>query len=166
MTGSILELMDGDGKRVISRSEDFTHERPVLLADGKPFEEGETVYLVPGEHCDHYPLYGYHGGDECKVVPNEAEGHRRDGRIAINKGTPMQNGYALPEQLTHTQPDTQARIDDDAMRDPGAYCAEHCHDYTGLWDGWKERAWMNLDLLRRQRELDARGMGGARWIKD
>lgn len=66
---------------------------------------------------------------------------------------------ARGERVKTEAPDSQERIDDDATMSPHAYCKK----VLG-WDDYKRRAAdfeekitaMNKDLLRRQRELDAR----------
>lgn len=137
------------------------YHAPVLDADGVEIREGDTVYLLPGEHCDSYPLCGYHRGDEYRVVVNENIKHKEEGRIAINNGAKMSNGYALPEQLTHTPPDTQERIDEDALKLVNGISEQHQTDT--IWCSPLVTALDEIhDLLRRQRELDARTMGGAR----
>lgn len=95
---------------------DTPYERPepeVLGADGLPIKVGETVYALQGE--DPLIVSGYDGEF-----------------LKIKSGGLLRADYA-----THTPPDTQKRIDDDA-----------------------NEAEFRLDLLRRQRELDARTMGG------
>ena len=39
-------------------------KQPVLDADGVPIEVGDRVYLVPGKHCENFPLNGYKAGVE------------------------------------------------------------------------------------------------------
>lgn len=79
--------------------------------------------------------------------------------------SPEQDGqWFLPQSITHTSPDTQRRIYDDASLSPDDYCAMRgIHVASG--GGYDYQSWvvaMVSDLLRRQRELDARTMGGAR----
>ena len=88
-------------------------ETEVLGADGLPIKAGETVYALQGE--DPLIVSGYDGEF-----------------LKIKSGGLLRADYA-----THTPPDTQKRIDDDA-----------------------NEAEFRLDLLRRQRQLDARTMGG------
>lgn len=88
-------------------------EPDVLGADGLPIKAGETVYALQGE--DPLIVSGYDGEF-----------------LKIKSGGLLRADYA-----THTPPDTQKRIDDDA-----------------------NEAEFRLDLLRRQRKLDAKTMGG------
>ena len=121
----------------------------VLGADGLPIMVGDTVYLI--------------SGSEPYRVENLPK--RKDGMLILygidSKREKLYCYY--PDQLTHTAPDTQERIDDDATIHPYEYCKKHC-----IQAGTPDNAPlelsdfvepMALDLLRRQRELDARTMG-------
>lgn len=139
----------------------------VLDVDGVPIEVGDNVWLLPGEHCGTFPLYGYRAGVEYTVSENDSTSHKKHGRICITGGDFIY-GYPMPEQVTHREPDTQERIDGDALKDSCKYwgCVGiGCNDCPSLVDGKKpsERYGVNwctdamvLDLLRRQRELDGR----------
>lgn len=113
----------------------------VLGADGLPIKVGETVYALQGE--DPLIVSGYDGEF-----------------LKIKSGGLLRADYA-----THTPPDTQERIDEEAKLEPCEYsctrnlCA-HGEDCHGDWEA-EARTAMIADLLRRQRELDARTMGGA-----
>lgn len=125
----------------------------VLGADGLPIKVGETVYLTD----DNVPF-------EVQAV--------RDGAAQDEFGEWYDAGL-----LTHTQPDTQERIDKDAHKvsDPCTYfssdgsCAK-CRFVSQYGDadsayeacpcGVELERMAILALLRRQRELDARTMGG------
>ena len=116
-------------------------EPEVLGADGLPIKVGETVWYV---------------GEQLVRGTVEAVG---EGEVML-----AGDGVYAPLDLTHTQPDTQERIDDDATMYPHEYCKKH-----GIQAGTPDNATfalsdfvepMALDLLRRQRELDARTMGG------
>ena len=152
----------------------------VLGADGLPIEVGETVWL-DGEHAHWAGFVTLGSGDRCGLVgvdPHDSLKVRyvndpRSGMVcfanAVSAGCPA-------SWLTHTSPDTQERIDSDAQKSMVEYweCAtEGCLECPAKVDGRKpcERygtnvpfenctAAMMLDLLRRQRELDAR-KGGA-----
>lgn len=121
-------------------------EPAVLGADGKPIVEGETVYGLSDGKAWRVETIGF--GSHC-VLGESNDGTERDLR---------------PEWLTHTPPDTQQIIDEQSHMLPRAYCW-----YVLKWSGEEvERAdktrcliAMVADLLRRQRELDARTMGGA-----
>ena len=145
-------------------------ERPepkVLDADGAPIEVGDKVWMLPGKHCETYPLNGYKAGVEYTVTENESASHKESGRICISGGD-LIYGYPMPEQVTHREPDTQERIDRDAMKGEYEYwgcTGSECNNCPALVDGMKPSQrygilWcgcaMRLDLLRRQRELDGR----------
>ena len=139
---------------------DFAHrlKRPnpqVLDADGVPIEVGDKVWMLPGKHCETFPLYGYKPGVEYTVSENESASHKENGRICITGGD-CTCGYPMPEQVTHREPDTQERIDEDATMPPREYYAKHIGHYVGLKDD--EEVWtaVTAHLLRRQRELDGR----------
>ncbi len=130
----------------------------VLGADGLPVVAGETVYTETGLE---------------RVVA-------KVGTVAYDgmegwDGTPwvmLDNGSWLhAADVTHTPPDTQERIDDDAQKSSHDYwgCAGvECVDCRRAIDGKKPYEYFDclncliaksLDLLRRQRELDARKGG-------
>lgn len=110
-----------------------------LGADGLPIVAGETVYDIETgeEHVVKLPCAG-------------------TGKAFFEDGH-----YNDPAYLTHTPPDTQDRIEEDAGKAPCDYfgreaercfgCHAHGHDTCAEA--------MILDLLRRQRELDARTGG-------
>lgn len=62
--------------------------------------------------------------------------------------------------LPDPEPDTQERIDEDAMLDPRLYYNDHIGHDVGLRDDATVYERVIRDLLRRQRELDAKTMGG------
>lgn len=126
----------------------------VLGADGKPVKEGETVWSI----------HGIHEGIVKALNVNMAYVEWSDGRWSPS---------ILCDKLTHTPPDTQERIDEDARKTTYGYwrCDDFsCGECPSEIDGKKpyERyncpedcfTSMKLDLLRRQRELDKR-TGGA-----
>jgi hypothetical protein len=129
----------------------------VLGADGLPIVEGETVYPISGDWI----------GDPLEVASID-----RNGSVRVS--LPEGKGWTcyLAKYLDHTPPDTQARIDADARKYIGEYwgCSGIlCRNCPVKVGGEKpsERyrtdccsSAMRLDLLRRQRELDAR-KGGA-----
>lgn len=119
------------------------HVTEVLGADGLPINVGETVYS---------------GNGNCYVVVEVDT----DRALVEFDGEPKRGWRA--SFITHTPPDTQESIDEDAKLDPCEYscwrklCAhgEDCHgDYYD-----EAQTAMIDDLLCRQRELDARTMGG------
>lgn len=146
----------------------FTHRKPTVLdADSVPIEVGDTVYILPGEHCDKLPIKGFAAGDKCVVgnILNLNYGTKRGSILARSEKGVI--GYPAPEQVTHREPDSQERIDDDAMKSSSEYwecvgCG--CGDCPARIDGDSPdvrygcngnctKAQM-LDLLRRQRRLD------------
>lgn len=115
----------------------------VLGADGLPIKVGETVY----------PTYGFYAGTSGKVVSVE---HQDNVRVELCCSTERFDGC----YLTHTPPDTQQAIDDDATMPPSEYCAVRGIDLGDDPDRATATEAMVRDLLRRQRELDKR-TGGA-----
>lgn len=131
----------------------------VLLGDGKPIVEGETAWdTVTGI-----------GG----VVENIQRTCGKIVSIAV-ESTDSGELYSFnADRLTHTPPDTQERIDADARKNSIRYwgCEDFsCDECPALIDGKKPVAFyeldlvrdscseaQKLDLLRRQRELDAKG---------
>ncbi len=116
-------------------------EPEVLGADGKPIKVGETVYDGTGN----------------RYVVVEVD---TDRALVEFDGEPKRGWRA--SFITHTPPDTQERIDDDASMPPRRYYAAKIGHDVGLKEDEEVFAAVALDLLRRQRELDAKTMGGAR----
>lgn len=125
----------------------------VLDADGVPIELGDTVY----------PNYGAYANRKATVL----DVIEQDDVIVsiINGGSERFNG----KYLTHREPDTQERIDRDAVKLYMDYweCGHvECRDCPAVIDGKTPCARygnasdcadaQRLDLLRRQRELDGR----------
>lgn len=120
-------------------------ERPkpkVPDADGAPIEIGDTVWVDEPEHvdCQWEVVYIHNDG---YVIVHQCFGGERE--IAVS-----------PSKITHREPDTQERIDDDVTMPPRAYYAKHIGHDVGLKDD--EEVWtaVTAHLLRRQRELDGR----------
>lgn len=152
----------------------------VLGADGLPIVEGETVWLTEygaalagtsrfDRGADSYGLCGV-SPDEALVVKNPASSkHLLGHRFVLfeHERAP----WCPASWLTHTPPDTQERIDEDAQKTADAYwgCIDvSCEDCPAKIDGKNPHTRFGtrncaqaqmLDLLRRQRELDKR-MGG------
>lgn len=121
-------------------------ERPapeVLGADGMPIKAGETVYTIDSEWLN-TPL---------EVLNVESP--------SVKVSLPSGKGWTMfrADSLTHTPPDTQARIDDDATLPPREYYNAHIGHDVGLKDDEEVVVAMVRDLLRRQRELDKRTGG-------
>ena len=147
-------------------------EPEVLGADGLPIKVGETVYL-DAEHADmagkdlldSYFSCGLHGVDAgAMLTVSEVKGA---GKVSLESDN---DAWCPASWLTHTPPDTQKRIDEDARKSAcdyfgraGKWCngeggcpaySLNEHEFEGC------RHFATADLLRRQRELDAKTMGG------
>ena len=143
----------------IRKAVEGAKEPEVLGADGEPIREGETVWDSTSPNDPTSSTVWRHGGP-LKVL------RRNDVRAGFvicenDQGIPLD---CLAADLTRAAPDTQERIDDDATSDPATYCNE----VLG-WDAEKivlhsdyaaQNEAMIADLLRRQRELDAKTTGG------
>lgn len=130
-----------------AKSERVKRPAPEALgADGKPIVEGETVYRLSD-------------GTAWKVTKLHHSEHRISVVSVGGKGV-TSGGRFLTSEYTHTLPDTQERIDDDATMHPAAYCAAYGIDLGDDPDREKSTTSMIADLLRRQREYDKR-KGGA-----
>lgn len=117
----------------------------VLGADGKPIKVGETVYPIDGEWLR---------------IPIEVSGIESPAsvKVYLSAGKSWTTFHA--DRLTHTPPDTQAKIDADAKEDPCAYFGRFvCEGCPAHKNEESCDEIMILDLLRRQRELDARKGG-------
>ena len=171
-------LLDGSGYRLLhsmdvsaSAIEDRV-KRPApeaLGADGKPIVEGETVWLDEA-HSRCAGSCGFEDGNKyslCGIERQEMltveDAHIEvDGREYVRVCTC--GAWCHASWLTHTPPDTQERIDGDAKKGWGEYwgCCGNICAKCGVrrYDADSCGHAMKLDLLRRQRELDAR-KGGA-----
>lgn len=126
-------------------------ERPapdVLGADGLPLKVGEVVYSA------------WYGRRNPPITSVHKAGDTIDGFPAELDFVRYEDGYDWARDLTHTPPDTQQKIDDDATMPPAEYCAVRGIDLGDDPDRATATEAMVLDLLRRQRELDKR-TGGA-----
>lgn len=142
-------------------------ERPApeaLGADGKPIVEGETVWLDEA-HSRCAGSYGFEDGNKyslCGIERQEMltveDAHIEvDGREYVRVCTC--GAWCHASWLTHTPPETQERIDDDATLSPREYYNAHIGHDVGLKDDEEVAVAMVSDLLRRQRELDKRTEG-------
>ena len=75
----------------------------VLDADGVEIRVGDTVYMLPGEWCDVFPCFGYHGGEELEVFSLRAS-HVEGGVGCRDMRRPKGTCYPQPSQLTHRAP--------------------------------------------------------------
>lgn len=113
-----------------------------LGADGLPIVDGETVWDIYGR-----------GPIVVKSISRDSEG---------NPVVWGESRFALPHLLTHTPPDTQEHIDEDAGKEQCEYFgrkAGYCVGCPASGPNVSCRRTMTLDLLRRQRELDKRTGG-------
>lgn len=142
----------------------------VLGADGLPIEAGETVYLDDA-HADMAGKSGSEYYGKCGLA-GVAEGEAltvsrfwEAGAVCVKESVAA---WCPASWLTHTLPDTQARIDEDADKGCCEYfggerksCVE-CPSPGDISDSGRCDTAMIADLLRRQRELDAKTTGGAK----
>lgn len=158
----VKDAPDGDWSTSILVDKPLKRPAPeVLGADGKPIKVGETVYPIDGEWL----------GIPLEVLGIES--------LSVKVSLPSGKGWTMfgADHLTHEEPDTQERIDADALKS----CVKYwdCDDFScgkcpALIDGKKPVEFyeldpihdscheaQKLDLLRRQRELDARKGGYA-----
>lgn len=156
-----LGFVEGSSASFLDRERVKRPAPEVLGADGKPIKVGETVYPIDGEWIG---------------IPLEVSGTESPAsvKVYLSAGKSWTTFHA--DSLTHTPPDTQERIDEDARKNSIRYwgCEDFsCDECPALIDGKKPVAFyeldlvrdscseaQKLDLLRRQRELDAR-KGGA-----
>lgn len=105
------KVTDADGD---IRPDLITHRAPVLAADGIPLREGDTVYLLPGKHCDRFPLHLYHAWDEMEVKDLNPS-HVVSGVVAC-RGDGNVMCYPKPSQITHERPGIWERLVDSIVR--------------------------------------------------
>lgn len=149
-----------------AKSERVKRPAPEALgADGLPIVEGETVWLDEA-HSRCAGSCGFEDGNKyslCGIERQEMltveDAHIEvDGREYVRVCTC--GAWCHASWLTHTPPDTQERIDGDITLSPIEYCADilklpnfDVMNYSGFVEA------MMRDLLRRQRELNARKGG-------
>jgi len=140
------QMQDADGNICNVYPSDRV-KRPVpevLGADGLPIVVGEVVY----------PIDVYWLGAPLNVIEIES--------LSVKVALPNGKGWTMfgADRLTHKEPDTQERIDCDAKEDPCAYFGIFvCEGCPADKNGESCDEIMIIDLLRRQRELDARKGG-------
>lgn len=105
-------------------------EKPLLAADGKPLHEGETVYKLDDDRP--YTLKRFDGD-----------------RVHINAGGGAFDIWTIPSNLTHEQPDSWKRLEED--------CGMFASEYAEKFDLNKEAGgWgvpVRRDLVRRAKKL-------------
>lgn len=140
-------------------------ERPApeaLGADGKPIVEGETVWLDEA-HSRCAGSCGFEDGNKyslCGIERQEMltveDAHIEvDGREYVRVCTC--GAWCHASWLTHTPPETQERIDDDASLPPREYYVRHIGHDVAEKGAVEVHAAVTAHLLKRQRELDAKG---------
>ena len=73
-----------------------------LDADGAEIRVGDTVYLLPGDWCDKFPLLRCHEWDAMKVL--SLRPNHDTGRIVCGTSPGSVVCYPYPPQLTHRAP--------------------------------------------------------------
>lgn len=119
----------------------LTHRAPVLAADGMPLREGETVYKLDDDRP--YTLKRFDGD-----------------HVYINAGGSSLDIWTFPNKLTHEQPDSWERLEDDATQHPWYYCKQHGVDTDAASpdaDLAEVVTPFARDLVRRARALAERG---------
>ena len=140
-------------------------ERPApeaLGADGKPIVEGETVWLDEA-HSRCAGSCGFEDGNKyslCGIERQEMltveDAHIEvDGREYVRVCTC--GAWCHASWFTHTPPETQERIDEDASLPPREYYARHIGHDVAEKGAVEVHAAVTAHLLKRQRELDAKG---------
>lgn len=164
LDGSGYELIDMPDYAVRPRGERVKRPEPkVLAADGLPINIGDTVY-GSGREQSVYTVVSPRAGEGRFSI----ECTDRDGELCMVDAS----------LVAHTPPDTQERIDEDVCKITDG-CTYFSSDgscikcrfvsqygdadsaYAACPGGDELERMVVSDLLRRQRELDARTMGGA-----
>lgn len=133
-----------------------------LGADGKPIVEGETVWLDEA-HSRCAGSCGFEGGNKyslCGIERQEMltveDAHIEvDGREYVRVCTC--GAWCHASWLTHTPPETQERIDRDAALPAREYYVRHIGHDVAEKGAVEVHAAVTAHLLKRQRELDAKG---------
>ena len=151
-------ILDDDGEvlAVVESGERVKRPAPEALgADGLPVKEGETVWDM---------------ASGLEIVVSRIAKDEGGNVIVCANGDICELQFA-PKNITHTPPDTQERIDEDVRKEIVEYwdcVGVLCGDCPVKIDGKTPAQRYNapgcetaktLDLLRRQRELDARKGG-------
>lgn len=139
--GGSCQMQDADGNMLTVFPGGFV-KRPapeVLGSDGKPIKAGETVWGI---------LSGIEGTVSSMNDDSTAYVKWDDGRWS-----PCIDCC----NLTHTPPETQERIDRDAALPAREYYARHIGHDVAEKGAVEVHAAVTAHLLKRQRELDAKG---------
>lgn len=179
----LIQCSDDTGYCEYYNARQLTHTPPVMAGDGKLLLNGEAVWLTDetAAHAggfrtegrnDDYSLRNIGGNDRLTVKAARALNLDPKCLMVDIENEDGEGGWCPASWLTHEEPDTQERIDADAMKLRFEYwgCGlANCEYCSVKIDGKKPKDWYGtddcgqakaLDLLRRQRELDAR-KGGA-----
>ena len=134
----LVEVKNEGGHKFRLTPDEFTHQHPVLAADGRPLREGETVWDTKGN-----------GPYIIKKIEN-------DGVVRID-GSDL--GY-FGSEFVHERPDTWERIEEDAYKDDCEYfgrdlngcegCPASRQDIDNFYCDENEKA---SDLVRRAKAL-------------
>lgn len=121
-------------------ADQLTHRAPVLAADGKPLEVGQTVWDV--ESGVKYEVVGIHIDEDSPV------------RVMRTDGSHLAKA-AKPNAFTHTKPevDSWKRIEEDKGLNPFDYCKKVGHK---LWTFDNAEEFKASDLVRRCKALSER----------
>lgn len=141
--GGNCQMQDADGNMLTVFPGGFV-KRPApdaLGDDGLPIKAGETVYPIDSEWLD-TPL---------EVLSVESP--------SVKVSLPSGKGWTMfrADRLTHTPPDTQERIDRDAALPAREYYARYIGNDVAEKGAVEVHAAVTAHLLKRQRELDAKG---------
>lgn len=95
------------------RHDIVTHRAPVIAADGRPLEVGQTVWHVGN-------------GIESTVIGLSRPGDYQAVKLRLDDGAVT---VLDPDQLTHQRPDTWERLEEDALKDGRGYfrCNRECN---------------------------------------
>lgn len=117
----------------------------VLGADGLPLKVGEVVYSA------------WYGRRNPPITSVHKAGDTIDGFPAELDFVRYEDGYDWAKDLTHTPPETQERIDEDASLPPREYYVRHIGHDVAEKGAVEVHAAVTAHLLKRQREIDAKG---------
>ena len=123
-----------------ARHDTVTHRAPVLAADGRPLEVGQTVYAKN---------YAY---VKCTVLAIEWV---VDGYLVEVENEGGHKFRQTPDEFTHERPDSWQRIEEDAEKDPCGYFGFDGEETCGKCpaSGKNCEQTMAQDLVRRCRAL-------------
>lgn len=150
--GGCCQMQDADGNICnVFRGKRVKRRAPeVLGADGKPIKVGDAMWSLSG--AGPLTVTSLHTDDPTPDGGDSPWADLDDDGLY---------SWIYAGSLTHTPPDTQNAIDDDATMHPAAYCAAYGIDLGDDPDRETTTSAMIADLLRRQREYDKRTGGDA-----